>query len=95
MTTKARTKTETKRPIWGAYINLGGISGPFKAYWDDSLRCWYDRSGNFDFSTIGVDPDDSVIRFSSESKHEVELWISGARSLIGVLNNSVLRGFRR
>lgn len=77
--------------IWMIGINLNGMwnNKPIEAKWNSEFRCWYDKSGNFDVDTIGLDERDGCLMFSSYNKKDVELFILGAKSISKQIKNVI------
>ena len=81
-----------KKIIYGAAINLVGVWGPTRLKWDETAKEFYDRSGNFSISKIGLDIKEHVIGFGSENKKEVDAWVSGIKCAFKRLSEFVCQG---
>jgi len=78
---------ELPKILWAVGINLVGMWGPYKVTLNkdsldiDRIPIWYDKSGNFDVSGIGLVEDDSFFTYADPDKEKVELFLLGAKTL--------------
>lgn len=84
-----RGRLKVKR-AWGACVNLGGLYSIDPVALSTRLTAfnrteYWDTEGNFDIERLGLDVKESRITFASVNKKEVELWISGASSVMKLL----------
>ncbi len=75
--------------IWAAGINLSGYWGPFKLELnhDDETSWWFNMKHDVDVQVLGLDEKENRgwVTFSSLSREEVELWVSGVKSVMAML----------
>lgn len=69
------------RVVWIAGSNLVGLwySKPMRAEWDVEIGSWWDSSGDYSVSRLGLSDvrDGRLATFASVHRCEVEIWISG------------------
>ena len=87
--------SKKKEFIWGTIVNLGGglrFDTPQKFYKSNYSHFWYMTNRNDSIKGEGLykDPDYGFITFGSKDKHEVEIFIMGAKSLRDILLNNTL-----
>lgn len=69
------------------FVNLSGLFSkkPIKCKYSKRYDGYWDTSGNVDAPTLGLVIKDGMIQFSSTSQKEVELWTSGADSVMKMI----------
>lgn len=75
-----------KKIRYVAFLNLSGLSSkePIKCYADKENEYWSD-DGNTSAYILGLIERQGYIEFVSENQREVELWLSGAKSVMKLL----------
>jgi hypothetical protein len=83
----------TKTKLWGAGVNLSGISSrsPMALHWDSELKSWWDRTGDWDISELGCEVFDGRIKFADQDRRVVASWISGAEAMANIISGLVRR----
>jgi hypothetical protein len=74
-------------------INLSGLYSKTPIECSDkhgfciNNETYWDKEGNFDINPnkLGIEEFDRYIKFSSENKHEVEIWTKGVLSVMKML----------
>jgi len=80
------------KTIYGAAINLVGVWGPLKMRWNENCKEFYDKTGNFSISKIGLNIKEDVIEFSSINKKEVKIWVNGIKCAFKRLSEFTFQG---
>jgi hypothetical protein len=78
--------------IYGAAINLIGVWGPLKMEWNENCKEFYDKTGDFSISKIGLRIEEDIIEFGSKNKKEVEIWVNGIKCAFKRLSDFAYRG---
>jgi hypothetical protein len=82
------------KTIYGAAINLVGVWGPLRMKWNENCKEFYDKTGNFSISKIGLNikKECDVIEFASKNKKEVETWVNGIKCAFKRLSEFAFQG---
>lgn len=75
------------RVVWAAKVNLSGLysTKPIKCTWNNGA--WWDEEGNLGVNDLGLHVEDRIITYVSHLESDVAMWISGARSVLTMLND--------
>lgn len=82
---KYGTLTLKPKTVYSAGVNLSGLWGPFQMSLDTELDTWLDKTGNFEAERKGLVEKHGNIIFTSSSKNDVLIWVSGVRSAMSLL----------
>ncbi len=79
-----------KKEIWFIGINLNGLwdKKAMQGIWDETLKSWWHKGGNFNCYKIGLDISKKIIIFASYDKKDVDNFIKGAKA-ISTLNKNL------
>ncbi len=73
--------TDRPKTVWAAGINLMGLWGPYKMNYDQTLKEYYDSTGDFSVKGTGTkNKNGKLITFASTNKQETNLWVNGAKA---------------
>ena len=77
-----------KKTLYNNIINLSGLYSldPVKMKFNKGLDLWVDNEGFSSSTGPGLKLSDSCVSFSSHNKKEVELWTSGIKCSLKLLN---------
>ena len=76
--------------VYGAGVNLSGVWGPCKMYYNEEHEEYYDSSGNILLCLNGIGEykeNNRRTTFASTNEREVEIWVSGVKSAMRILRN--------
>lgn len=75
------------RVIYGNMVNLRGLYSqtPLTLHYEEEGEQWYDATGNFSASGIGIGTSPGCITFASTSKDEVSAWTDGVLATMALL----------
>jgi len=86
-----------EKSLWANAVNLSGVwfKRPRKVYFNELLKMYFDKTGDFEIAGPGFRIKDNFISFASESKEEVATWTKGCRAAMTLLHYWVEYGSMR
>jgi hypothetical protein len=75
---KATAKKKSKK-LYANMLNLSGLysNKPVMLTFDSESDRWWDKDGNFEATKVGTESACGYVKFTSESRREVECWTNG------------------
>ncbi len=79
-----------EKHIWFIGINLNGLwfEKAMQGIWDEKLKSWWHKGGNFNCNKTGLDISKRCIIFASYNKKDVNNFIKGVKAM-GTLNKNL------
>ena len=80
---------KNKDALWAFWANMYGsyYTTAQPVYWNEELKCWYDKSGNNDIKKPGLIIGHGCMQFASRDKEEVKNFAKGFLACQTLLRN--------